>query len=678
MASIIDALVHKIDIIDLIGESTELRKSSRGYTGKCCLHESDSESQTLWVTTDPQMFHCFSCNESGNVISWYAKLNNLAFYEALNKLCEINNIDLSNNKDYQEERNLVKGFTEQAVELHKKSSLIKEYLIEKRGLTQEAIDLHKLGYDEYKEAISIPLIDHYSRIVGMAFRNQTRLPKYINVKNNDLYDKSCYLYNLVNARKLIKSTGRLWCVEGYMDAISGQSQGEATIAWCSAAMNKGHILEIKNTLRDHKNIEIIIASDNDEAGQSKIAKTAEKFRKFYPKANLRVALYPESCKDMNDVLVAGLRIADMETMAIDMFLLQQLLGKCKSPEEKYSVVQDFAQTVPNPLVLADIAEYLVTALNKPLEKIEAMLSIKANSKDEKLKKLASFDESFADFKESVLGEQKGLGWAQMDYALNGTKPKECIVIAGYTGSGKSTVTLKIVANRIIRYKENVVYFSLEMSKGMVLQGIIMEILEVNSFELEKLIKTDAGIEIYAKVKAIVDKHLRIVDDPNVTVEEMKEYIELCNSDIFDTPVDSFVIDHFHLLSGAEDNAIAVTIANKIGCVIKECNAGCFCAAQFNESSQSNIKLGKFTECTLGDVKGSNALKAIAHTILLVWRMLYCYPQKSEIEKKDFQYITRVKIGKHRRGIRGDQMYFDLQYNPTTTKMTENKTLYQIT
>jgi DNA primase len=682
MASIIEALMHKIDIVDLINDSgVELRQSSRGYTGHCILpdhiHDSGSESQTLWVTTDPQMFHCFSCGESGNAISWYAKLNNLAFYEALNKLCEISNIDLSNNKDYQEERNLVKGFTEQAAKLHGNSSLCSDYLINQRGLTQESIDLHKIGYDEYKEAISIPLIDHYSRIVGMAFRNQTRMPKYINSKNNDLYDKSSYLYNLVNARKLIKKTGRLWCVEGYMDSISGQSQGEAVVAWCSAAMNKGHILEIKNTLRDHKNIEVIIASDNDEAGQSKIAKMAEKFRKFYPKANLRVALYPEGCKDMNDVLVAGLNIADIETMAVDMFILQQLLGKCKSPEEKYSVVQEFAPTVPNPLVLADIAEYLVTALNKPLEKIEAMLSIKANSKDEKLKKLASFDESFADFKESVMGEMKGIGFAQMDYAMNGTKPSECLVISGYTGSGKSTIALKIIASRIIRYKENVVYFSLEMSKGMVLQGIIMEVLEVNQYELEKLIKTDAGIEIYSKVKGIVDKHLRIVDDPNTTVEEMKEYINLCNSDIFDSPVNTFCLDHYHLLDGAEDNAIAVTLANKIGCVIKECNVNAVILAQMNEGSQSNVKLGKFTECTLSDVKGSNALKAIAHTILLVWRMLYCYPQKSEIEKKDFQYITRVKIGKHRRGLRGDQMYFDLQYDPTTTKMTENKTLYQM-
>lgn len=678
MASIIEALEHRIDIVDLISETVELRQSSRGYTGKCPLHDGDGEA-TLWVTGDNQRFHCFSCSESGNAINWYAKLHHLQFYEAINKLCELNNIDLGNNKSYQDERRLVQGFTVQAANLYANSSKIKEYIVDTRKLSQESIDLHRIGYDEHKNAISIPLIDVYGRTVGMTFRNMDAdaKAKYVNSKNNDLFDKSQYLYNLINARKLIKKTGRLWMVEGYFCAMSGQEQGEAVVAYNCASINKGHILEVKNSLRDHKNIEIILAADADEPGQSKIQKMVEKFRKYFPKANLRVAVHPEGMKDINDSHVAGLRIADIETIGADMFVLKQLLGKCKSPEEKYSVVQDFAPTVPNPLVLADIAEYLVAALNKPLEKIEAMLSIKANSKDEKLKKLASFDESFADFKDSVLGEQKGLGWAQIDYAMNGTKPKECVVVAGYTGSGKSTVTLKIVANRIIRYNENVVYFSLEMSKGMVLQGIIMEILEVNSFELEKLIKTDAGIEIYSKVKSIVDKHLRIVDDPNVTVEEMKEYIELCNSDIFDKPVDSFVIDHFHLLSGAEDNAIAVTLANKIGCIIKECNAGCFCAAQFNESSQSNIKLGKFTECTLGDVKGSNALKAIAHTILLVWRMLYCHPQKSQIEKQEFQYITRIKIGKHRRGLRGSQMYFDLHYDPSTTKMTEGLTLYQI-
>jgi len=679
MASIIEALEHKIDIVDLISESVELRQSSRGYTGKCCLHDGNGEA-SLWVTGDNQRFHCFSCHESGNAISWYAKLNNLQFYEAINKLCELNNIDLGNNQAYQEERNLVQGFTVQAAKLHENSSRIRDYIVNTRKLTDESIALHRIGFDEYKNAISIPLIDIYGRTIAMAFRNmdESAKMKYVNSKNNDLYDKSNYLYNLVNARKLIKKTGRLWMAEGYFCAISGQEQGEAVVSYNSASINKGHILEVKNSLRDLKNIEVILAADADEPGQSKIQKMAEKFRKYFPKCNLRVAVHPEGKKDLNDSHVAGLKIADIETVAVDMFVLKQLLSKCKSMEEKYTTVQDFAPTVPNPLVLADIADYLVTALNKPLEKIEAMLSIKVNSKDEKLRKLASFDESYSELRESVLGEQKGLGFPQLDYAMNGTKPKECLVLAGYTGSGKSTIALKIIANRIVRYNENVAYFSLEMSKGMVIQGVIMEVLEVNQYELEKLIRTDAGIEIYAKVKAIVDKRLRIVDDPTITVPEIKEYIDLCNSDIFDEPVNTFCLDHFHLLDGAEDNAIAVTLANDIGKVIKECNVNAVILAQFNESSQSNVKMGKFTEATLGDVKGSNALKAIAHTILLVWRLLYCHPEKSKIEQDDFQYITRIKLGKHRRGVRGGcSLYYDLQYNPTTTKMTENKTLYQI-
>lgn len=677
MASIMEALLTKIDIVDLIQETVpELRQSSRGYTGHCPLHDSgDPDSQTLWVTGDNQLFHCFSCGESGNALSWFAKLHNLAFYEAINRLCEKYNIDIGNNQSYQEERNLVKTFTGQALTLNKEVGRIAGYLKE-RGLDHQSIDTHMLGWDEYKQAISIPLIDIYGRIVGMAFRNMKSDPKYINVKNNDLYDKSAYLFNLVNARKLIKKTGRFWLVEGYMDAMSGQAQGEAVTAYCSANINKGHILEVRNSLRDLKNIEVIIAADSDEAGQSKIPKMREKFRKYFPKVNLRIAKYPEGCKDMNDVHMAGLSIADMETVGVDRFVLQQLLAKCKSPEEQYATAQDYIVTVPNELVKSDLAIYLSETWKKPLEKIEALLSVKADGKDVRLKDIAGFDESLADLTKMILGEKRGLGWSKIDYAMNSVRNEEILLLAGYSTSGKSTVALKIVANRIIRYQENVAIFSLEMSKGSVIEAIIMEVMEVNTFKLEELIRTDAGIELYQKVKSLVDKHLRIIDRSGIDVKEAMEYIELLNTEVFETPVNFVMFDHFHLIPDVEDNSVASDNANLLGTLVKQYKCNVLVLAQFNEASQGNIKAGKYKEPTMSDIKGANALKAIAHTILLVWRLYFSHMECSEIQRDEMKFITRLKIAKHRRGTRGG-IYYDLEYNPHTTKMTERKELYRI-
>lgn len=678
MASIMDALLLKIDLIDLIGEAVELRQSSRGYTGSCPLHVSDSDSQTLWVTGDNQMFHCFSCGKSGNAVTWYAELNNLAFYEAISALCEKHNIDLSNNRSYQEERDLVKGFTVQSVELHRNYSDMLSYLMDKRKLTKEAIELHRLGYSKDKNALSIPLIDVYNRTIAMAFRNMDvdTKAKYINSKNNELYDKSAYLYNLVNARKLIKTTGRFWLVEGYFCAISGQMQGEAMVSYNSASINKGHVLEVKNSLRDHKNIEVVIAADSDEPGQSKIAKMREKFRKYFPKIILRVAKYPEGYKDINDLHVAGLRIADMETEAIDMFVLKQLLSQCKSIEEQYSTAQDFIHSVPNDLIKSDLAIYLSKTWDKPLEKVEALLNVKADSKDARLKDIAAFDESLADLSRMILGEKRGLGWANIDYAMNSVRNEEIIVLAGYSTSGKSTVALKIIANRIIRYRENVAVFSLEMSKGSVIEAIIMEVMEVNTFRLEELIKTNAGIEMYQKVKSLVDKHLRIIDKAGIDMKEAGDYIELLNNEVFDSPVNMFMFDHLHLIPDIEDNAVASMNANYIGELVKKyhCNALVLC--QFNEASQGNIKIGKYKEPTMSDIRGANAVKAIAHTIILVWRLYFSHMECSEIQRDEMKYITRLKIAKHRRGTRGS-IYHDLEFNPETTKMTERKELYRI-
>ena len=70
----------------------------------------------------------------------------------------------------------------------------------------------------------------------MAVRQFDAKPKYMNSRNNTLYDKSEFLFGLDKARRLIKNT--VYVVEGYMDAISGYQMGIPTVAYCSNELHR--------------------------------------------------------------------------------------------------------------------------------------------------------------------------------------------------------------------------------------------------------------------------------------------------------------------------------------------------------------------------------------------------------------------------------------------------------
>lgn len=80
-------------IVDLISESTELRKNSREWRGACPLHGGDNPT-SLAVNTEKQVWHCHACQAGGDVFTWIEKLHNVNFVEALKLLAERAGVEL--------------------------------------------------------------------------------------------------------------------------------------------------------------------------------------------------------------------------------------------------------------------------------------------------------------------------------------------------------------------------------------------------------------------------------------------------------------------------------------------------------------------------------------------------------------------------------------------------------
>ncbi|HDO31469.1 MAG TPA: DNA primase, partial [Desulfobacteraceae bacterium] len=112
------------DIVQVIGECVELKRSGARFTGRCPFHAEKTPSFS--VNPQGRFFHCFGCGESGDVFSFVMKYYRLSFPEALKELARRCHIDLPESRlseaDRQriKERDMLYRVNEQAAALYQR------------------------------------------------------------------------------------------------------------------------------------------------------------------------------------------------------------------------------------------------------------------------------------------------------------------------------------------------------------------------------------------------------------------------------------------------------------------------------------------------------------------------------------------------------------------------------
>ena len=72
-------------IDEIVRETVTLKAAGGGsYKGLCPFH--DERSPSFHVTPSKGLYHCFSCGEGGDVITFVRKIDALSFTEAVEKL----------------------------------------------------------------------------------------------------------------------------------------------------------------------------------------------------------------------------------------------------------------------------------------------------------------------------------------------------------------------------------------------------------------------------------------------------------------------------------------------------------------------------------------------------------------------------------------------------------------
>lgn len=302
--SIIDEIKSKNDIVDVIGSYISLNDKNKAL---CPFH--DDHSPSFSVQKDKQIYKCFSCGESGNVITFVQKYNGITFTEALKmladragiplnvsttrkintkyeKLYEINDTvnkyfkaNLLSNEGikaikYLEDRKISKDIINEfniGLSTSNKLSniLSKKYSYDELVKLDICKDINDRYYDTFQDRIIFPIIDENNNVIAFSGRkytnedlNNNTLPKYSNTKETDIFKKSEVFYNINNAINEIKKKREIVITEGFMDTIRMSSIGyKNVVAIMGTAFTEKHLLKIKKW-----KCKVILNLDQDDAG----------------------------------------------------------------------------------------------------------------------------------------------------------------------------------------------------------------------------------------------------------------------------------------------------------------------------------------------------------------------------------------------------------------------------
>lgn len=153
----IDEIKSRLDIVDLVSESVQLRKSGKNYTGFCPFH-ANTRTPAFVVFPESGTWRCFGqCNEGGDIFKYVMKKEGYDFSEALRVLAEKAGVTLKTptpqEQAAEEEYDTLRSLLEEAVTFYRHQlrntppgKTVLEYLHEKRGLNDETIEAFGLGY----------------------------------------------------------------------------------------------------------------------------------------------------------------------------------------------------------------------------------------------------------------------------------------------------------------------------------------------------------------------------------------------------------------------------------------------------------------------------------------------------------------------------------------------------
>ena len=309
----IDRIMDAAQIVDVVSEFVTLRRRGVNYVGLCPFH--NEKTPSFSVSPSKGVCKCFSCGKGGNVVHFIMEHEQLNYYEALKWLAkkygiEVKERELSNEEkqaqSVRESLFLVNDFAnnyfQDILHNHPDGQAIGMSYFRQRGFRDDIIKKFQLGFstesrdalfqeakkkgfntdylvktglcytrddgqvrDRFWGRVMFPVHTLSGKVVafgGRVLKTDSKVAKYVNSPESEIYHKSRELYGIYFAKQAIVKQDKCFLVEGYTDVISMHQAGvENVVASSGTSLTSGQIRMIHRFTNN-----ITVLYDGDMAG----------------------------------------------------------------------------------------------------------------------------------------------------------------------------------------------------------------------------------------------------------------------------------------------------------------------------------------------------------------------------------------------------------------------------
>lgn len=306
---IIEEIVYRTDISDLIGSYVTLKRAGSNMNGLCPFHSERTPSFTVFPNT--KSFYCFGCGAGGDAITFVMRAENLDYPSAIEVLASRAGVSIPQDRSEAEagvsrkriyEMNLAAAkFFRQCLFDKQIGGEALRYLTEKRKLSMTTIKRFGLGfspnnfgaltthlkglgftdeelitgflcgksqktgrpYDYFRNRVIFPIIDVTGNVIAFGGRvMDDSKPKYLNSSDTPGFKKSKNLFAMNYAKN--HCSEQLILCEGYMDVIALHEAGfENAVATLGTAITAEQARMMTKYTK-----KVILLYDSDKAGQN--------------------------------------------------------------------------------------------------------------------------------------------------------------------------------------------------------------------------------------------------------------------------------------------------------------------------------------------------------------------------------------------------------------------------
>lgn len=374
----LDELSARSDIVDIVSQYVQLKKSGANYFGLCPFH--NEKTPSFSVAPDKQIFHCFGCGAGGGVITFVMKAEGLEFPDAVRYLAARAGMEVPEQGEADRKaarhRDRLYALCKDAARFYydtlwlPENRAAQQYFL-RRGLHRRTMNRFGLGYapdsfhalldamtakgytrdemmdagllsrsekghvyDRFRGRVMFPIIDVRGNVIAFGGRVlDDSKPKYLNSPETPIFHKSRNLFAL-NLSKTTKS-GYFILAEGYMDVIALHQAGfDCAVASLGTSLTE----EQARIIARHVD-RIVISYDADGAGQA----AAQRAIDILKKCDLQVkVLKIPGAKDPDEFIKAkgsdAFRALIEHSEDHNAFRLEQIAGKYDLEDDEARVL----------------------------------------------------------------------------------------------------------------------------------------------------------------------------------------------------------------------------------------------------------------------------------------------------------------------------------------------------